>query len=69
VDGIPGDSAEAQQQLRTIHEQSTYLTSQLHKAANDAEAGIKKLIGGVATLRDIATVLQSIDKMSHVPSS
>lgn len=66
--GHGGDNSEAQQQLRTIHEQSAYLTAQLHQAANDAEAGIKKLIGGVSTLRDIATVLQSIDKLSHLPA-
>lgn len=63
--GAPGgDNSEARRQLQSINEQSIYLMSQLHKAANEAENGINQLMGGVSTLRDIATVLMAIDKMS-----
>jgi len=63
-----GPDADGAQQLKTINEQCRYLNTRLHKAASDAEAGIKSLMGGAAILRDMAAVLQGIDKLSHVDS-
>ncbi len=66
---LGAESEELKQHLRDINERSTYLTGQLHKAANDAEQGIQKLVAGVVTLRDIAAVLASLDKLSLVPDN
>jgi hypothetical protein len=51
-------------EAETVREQATFAMSEMHRAANEAEEGVKKLMSGVNTLREIAATLSSIQKFS-----
>lgn len=51
-------------EAETVKEQTAFAMSELHRAANEAEEGVKKLMGGVNTLREIAAALSSVQKIS-----
>ena len=65
--GTGGDGpGQYRERFDAIQSNTKVLRGELQKAAADAEEGIKKLVAGAATLREIAQLLNSIDKMSAV---